>query len=176
MPNPPGEIYWSPRAKRFYQQGRRGAVSNEKGLPTLRYDSQRGQWRDQRGRFVPDTVLAPVVKRVHRFTARDEQNRPFISTEFHDRLTSRQQVTRQALKGNQQVVVRTVVKGPDGRLHITYTTSKLGERININALDDKANRHASANLRSKGMDISTPAVEGATVSRSYHKRTVNVRR
>ena len=70
------------------------------------------------------------------------------------------------------LVVRTVVRTPDGQVHISYYSSKLGARVSREYYDDRANQRASGELRGKGYEIGTNQVGNATVTRSYEIRTV----
>jgi hypothetical protein len=169
-----GEIYWSPRAQRFYETGRRGAVSREQAIPSLSYDQEINRFRDTRGRLVPDRVLGAVPVDVTRFTARDAQGRSFISTEFVDRVVSRENAVRRVLAGNEQVVIRTVVRTPDGKVFTTVVSSKLGRSVDMEYLEQQANKRASAEARNRGYDISTPEVSQSTVTRDVIVRKVNV--
>ena len=170
-----GPIYWSPAASQFYQSGRRGAVSREQALPRLRQDDA-GRWRDELGRFVPNRAVTPPQLQVRRFIALDDQQRPYISAQFTDKLTSREAYENIRLDGNQMLVTRTVVRTPDGKGHVMYASTKLGARVDTTALNDVANRRASGDLRNKGYDLSTNQVGNLTTSREYLIRTVTTRR
>lgn len=57
MPDPePGLIYWSADAQAFYQQGRRGRISNLEGIESLTVSQvdDNIRLRDQLGHLVPD--------------------------------------------------------------------------------------------------------------------------
>ena len=95
--NGEGEVYWSPRAERFYQRGRRGALSNERALRYLEYDEEANGFRDQRGRLVPDSVFAPQEYRYQRFVGRDAEDRPFVKTVISDKLLTEAEARNTAL-------------------------------------------------------------------------------
>lgn len=175
MTNGPGKVYWSSLANRFYQEGRRGAVSRENAVPTLRFNRETRIWHDQRDGAVPNKALGLPDRLVRRFLAHDKQGRPFVSTEFVDKITTRPSVEGTQQPGNQMVVIRTVVRTPDGKAHVSYTSSKLGARINMNNLEKLANKRAAGQLRGKGYDIATNEIENKTITREYITRTVKVR-
>jgi hypothetical protein len=171
-----GQVYWSSRAQRFYQEGRRGAVSREQAARFLEYDAEAGRYRDPRGRFVPADLLGPPVSARHQFVTRDDQGRPFIRAEFNDRLIDRTAAVQERLGSNQMVQVRIVVRTPDNKVHVSYVTSKLGGRPNIQDLELAATRKARADLVNKGYDLTTNDVNNSTVRTDYIRRNVEVRR
>jgi hypothetical protein len=72
MPGP-NEIYYSPRAGRFYQEGHRGAVSRESAVASLLFDADAGRFRDMRGRLIDTEVLEPPGRRVQRIAGLDAE-------------------------------------------------------------------------------------------------------
>lgn len=171
----PGRVYWSAEGRRFYQEGRRGSVGREEAVSHLSRDKQ-GRLRDQRGRFVPDKSIRTPEVRSRRFIGHDQDGRPFVSAEFRDRLTTRDAHHQTRLPGNQMLVIRTVVKTPDGKIHVSYTSSTLGSRINIERLEALADKRAAGQLRGKGYAIGTNAIGNSTLRRDYITRTVTTRR
>lgn len=171
-----GQVYWSSRAGRFYQEGRRGAVSREQAARFLEYDAEVGRYRDARGRFVPIDQIGPPVSARHQFITRDAQGRPFIRAEFNDRLIDRDQAVQGRLASNQMVQIRVVVRTADNKVHVSYVTSKLGGRPNIQDLELAAARKARADLVNKGYQITTNDVSQRTVRSDYIRRTVEVRK
>jgi hypothetical protein len=69
-----------------------------------------------------------------------------------------------------------VIRTPDGRLFIINSSTKLGQRVSVGALDERANRQASAQLRDAGYNISTGQVSAYTVRREYLVTTIQSRR
>lgn len=173
MPEP-NEIYYSPRADRFYQVGRSGAVSREAAIPTLRYDEDALRWRDQRGRLVPEDQLLPVERRVQRISGLDPEGRPFIKTVMADQVISEEAAVNQKLAANEQLVVRITVRTDDGVGHVFSVSSKLGGRQTPSDLVELAKRRARAELKNQNYDIDTPTVSGATINVSYLKREVAI--
>ncbi len=174
MPGPEGEIYYSPRADRFYQAGRRGAVSRESALPSLRYDPDAGRFRDQRGRLIDDELLTPVDRRVQSIAGLDAEGRPFIKTVMVDDKLTQEAARNTKLAGNEQIVVRIVVKTEDGIAHSFSVSSQLGKTPDLDALEELATRRARAILKDQKYDIDTPTVSGATINVSYLRRRVAV--
>lgn len=170
----PGRIYWSKGGQRFYQEGRRGAVGREQAIGHLSRDA-RGRLRDEKQQFVPDASIATPQSRVRRFVGHDAQGRPFITSEFRDRLTTREAYADSKLPANQMLVVRTVIHTPDGKVRVSYSSSAKGARINADRLDDLANKRTAGQLRGKGYEISTGDIGKYTLKRDYILRTVNVR-
>lgn len=171
-----GEVYWSPRAERFYQRGRRGALSNERALRYLDYDAELGRFRDQRGRLAPDTVFAPQEYRYQRFVGRDDEGRPFIKTVISDKLLTEQEARNTALAGNEQMVCRITVRLPNGQVRTYYTSSFLGGRVSLAQLEEQAKRNARGALeREEGLDLDTPTISGGTFRVDFIRRSVRVR-
>jgi len=173
MPQP-GAVFWSPRAQRFYQEGRRGALSREKAVDFLEYNPDKVAFVDQRGRSVPDKVLGPVASKVTPFVARDNQGRPFLSAQFVDRLITRSEASQFSPESNQQVMVRIVVKTADNKAHVFSASSSIGRRPNMEDLTIRANSRAAGGLREKGYEIPTHKIGEMTVRRDYIVRTVRV--
>jgi hypothetical protein len=173
MPEP-GEIYYSPRADRFYQEGRRGAVSREAATPSLRYDPDEGRFRDQRGRLIDNALLNPAERRVQRISGLDAQGRPFIRTVMTDERLAEAAARNLRLAGNEQVIVRVVARLPDGRAVVGEASSKLGRTPDLAALEEQAKRNARWNAGLAGAEIDTPTIAGGTVNVSYVKRKVAV--
>lgn len=171
----PGRIYWSAAGQRFYQEGRRGAVARRDALGALRIDAQ-GRIRDQLGRFVPDAALAPPPRQIRRFINYDEQGRPFVTASIRETLTTREAYADSLLASNQQLTVRTVVRTPDGRAFVTYTSSRLGGRINMDRLDEQADRVAAGDLYGRGYSVATPSVGNITVRRDYLIQEITTQR
>lgn len=174
--NGEGEVYWSPRAERFYQIGRRGALSNERGLRSLEYDPEAARFRDQRGRIVPDAVFGPLSVRYQRFVGRDEEGRPFIRTIISDKWISEAEARATDLARNEQLVCRITVRLPNGQVRTYYTSSYLGGRANLAQLEEQAKRNARGLLeREEDLEVDTPTIAGGTFRVDFIKRTVRVR-
>jgi hypothetical protein len=174
MPEP-GEIYYSPRAARFYQVGRRGAVKNETAYGTLRYDEDAGRFRDQRGRLLDNELLAPRATVTQRWIGRDAEGNAMVRTTMRDVAVDETAARNAQLARNQQLVARVVVRTDDGRVHVYYASTKLGGRQSLDQLAEQAKRNARGDLKSRGYDIDTPTVSGNTMRVDYVKRTVSVR-
>jgi len=174
MPLPPGAVFWSPLAQRFYQEGRRGALSGEKAIERLEFNPAKKAFVDERGRSVPDKVLQAVERRVTSFLARDAKGRPFMASQFVDKKITRSQASQLSPNSNQQVMVRVVVRTADGKAHVFYTSSSLGRRPNMEDLTLKANARAAGGLREKGYKIPTNKIGEMTLIREYIIRTVRV--
>jgi len=175
MTQPPeGRIYWSARARRFYQEGRAGAVSHFNAIPTLTLREGEATWRDQSGRFVERRAVLEAQPFTIRFTGRDAQGRPFLATEFVDRPVGQSEIAGRQLASNQQVVVRTVIVTPDGVTHVSTTSSLKGTRVDLDFLNDQANKKAADELMTKGYPIRTNDVGTYTKARTYAVRDINI--
>lgn len=176
MTNGLGEVYWSERAQRYYQTGRRGALSNERGLRTLLWDEEAARFRDRRGRLVPERALSVPLTRTQQFIGNDAEGRPFIKTVISDRTLSELDARTTQLAGNEQMLVRITVRLPNGTVRTFYTSSFLGGRVNLAQLEAQAKRNARGQLeREEGLDLDTPTIAGGTFKVDYVKRTVRVR-
>jgi hypothetical protein len=173
MPEP-GEVYYSPRAGQFYQEGRRGAVSREAAMPSLRYDPDASRFRDQRGRLIDNELLNPADKRVQRISGLDAEGRPFIKTVMTDTKIEEAAARNLKLAGNEQVIVRVVARLPDGTAVTGEASSKLGKSVSLDALEEQAKRNARWKAGAAGNDIDTPTIAGNTLNVSYIKRRVAV--
>lgn len=176
-----GDIYYSPRAKRFYQEGRRGAVSRDFGVRSLRYDPESDIFVDSRGRTIDKSLLGTETRSTQRFTAQDESGRVFVSAETRSRAISEQQAKAIRLNSNQDITVRTVVTTPDGRTHVFTRSYGFGKNIDPAEAKELAAKQArAALLNTKGADgknyqLSTPTVKNRTVRQDFYVRTVYVR-
>jgi len=173
MPQP-GEVFYSERSGQFYQGGRRGALSRESASAFIEYNPRLDRYVDNRGRFVPNEKLLPPETQVRRFVARDVQGRPFLSTEFRDKVITQEQMTQADYKGNQMAVVRTVVRTADGKVHISYAATKLGRTPNVQGLELQSRKKIAAELRDEGYDVSTHQIGNLTAAVTYVQRTVRV--
>jgi hypothetical protein len=174
MPEPPGEIYWSARAQRFYQEGHRGAVSRETAIPSLRYDDDAGRFRDQKGRLIDNELLNPTDRHVQRITGLDAQGRPFIRTVLTDNKLEEAAARNETLAGNEQIIVRIVAKLPDGSAVIGEASSKLGKGFSLDHLVEQAKRNARGKAGDVGTGVDTPYIGANTLNVSYIKRRVAI--
>lgn len=175
MPEPPGRVTYSRRSGRFYQEGRRGALSREAATPFLEYDREADRWRDQRGGFVPEAQLGPPETKVQRFIRHDEEGRPFLQSSLTYRRIERSEAVQERLQGNQQITIRTVVTTEDGKTWVDEVSSKLGGRPDITDLEALASRKMRAKLVDEGYTVTTHDVDRLTKRRDYQRRTISVR-
>lgn len=170
----PGEVYWSNRAGQFYQHGHSGAVSYDTGIGFIEYNPREGRYLDVRGHVVPDRVLSHPAVRVRRFVAHDLEGRPFISTTFVDRRVSRAQAAQYDYAGNQQLVVRTVYRTPNGRVDSFYTTGEVGRTPNIGTMEETGVKQAHGELTCGGLVTEGFSPENEVISQEYLIRTIRV--
>jgi hypothetical protein len=176
-----GDIFWSSRAGRFYQEGRRGAVSNDFGTRSLIHDGETGQYIDSRGRTVPNTIIDRQTFRSRDLTAYDPQGRPFISSTIKSRVISEAEAQRGTIGSNQDIMVRTVVTTPDGATHIFYYPGKVGQNVDPETIKSQAAKAARAALidgktsNGRSYSISTNDIRNSTKSSQFIKRTTTIR-
>lgn len=143
MPEP-GRIFWSGRAQRFYQEGRRGAVSATEAADYLRYNPGASRFVDQRNQFVPNVSVAPRPVKVTQILGRDEAGQAFLRTEIQHQTIS-ENVARSVLNArqvqmNEQIVVRDVITDGKGNIFTVETSTVLGGRTTIDKLVEQADR------------------------------------
>ena len=176
-----GDIFWSSRAGRFYQEGRRGAVSNDIGTRSLNYASDTQKFIDSRGRTVSDTILDRQTFRNKDLIAYDTSGRPFISSTIKSRVISEMDAQTKPLGSNQDIMLRTVVTTPDGATHIFYYPGKLGKNVDPDILKEQAAKDARFRLvdgkthNGKKYNLATNEITNSTKSSQYILRTTTIR-
>src|SRR5574342_223503 len=108
-----GDVFFSAKAGRFYQEGRRGAVSGDIGIRNLIHDAETGQFIDSRGRTIAPGVIERQTFRARDLIAYDAAGRPFVSSRIRSTVISELDAKLSPLQSNQSVMVRTVVTTPD---------------------------------------------------------------
>lgn len=176
-----GDVFWSARANRFYQEGRQGAVSNDTGIRNLIRDEGTSQYIDSRGRTVPDSVINRQSFRARDLIAYDGEGRPFVSATVRSRVISELEAKARPMGGNQDVMLRTVVTTPDGTTHVFYYPGKLGQNVDPEKLREQAAKEARARLmdgrNSTGQkySITTNEIRNKTTGSSFILRTTSFR-
>ena len=175
-----GDIFYSFRGQRFYQEGRRGAVGRDVAIRSLRYDPDAQVFRDSRGNSIKAEILAPADRVRNNLIAHDKDGRPFISTQQDNRTISPEQVAATRPNANQELIARVVVYTPDGKAHVFSVSNGFGRAANPEELLAKAQRIARSRFLDPiytggdPYDLSTPDVGKSTVSISYQVRTTNI--
>lgn len=167
-----GEVYYSERAGQFYQRGRRGAVSRERGLSFARYDPEGRQYLDQRGNVLPEGVFEPVIRQDRKFFATGRHGEAILTGEWTAVKVSREQAIGSRVAANESILIRTQVRTPDGRVHTLYTATAQGQQLEPDFHDDLAKRKARAELGDLGYELTSSQVGNATISTTYLKRTI----
>lgn len=177
-----GDIWYSNRAGRFYQEGRRGAVSNDIGVRSLIRTADTEQFIDSRGRTIPETVINRQSFRQRDLIAYDAQGRPFVTSTIKSKVITEIEAAKSSMDANQSVMLRTVVTTPDGTTHIFYYPGKSGQNVDPEQLKAQAAKDARSKLidgktsNGKSYSISTNDIKNSTISSQFIKRTVNVRK
>lgn len=176
-----GDVFFSQKANRYYQEGRRGSVSNDQGVKSLLYDEGTGQFIDTRGRTVPLETITRQTFRSRDLVAYDTEGRPFISSTVRSKVISELEAAKGPLAGNQDVMIRTVVTTPDGATHVFYYPGKLGQNVDPDVIKEQAAKDARSKLidgrnsTGRNYDISTNEIRNRTSSSQYIQRTTTIR-
>ena len=152
MPEP-GRVYWSAAAKRFYQEGRVGAVSAKEAASFLHYNEPSARFTDQRGQFVPSNSVLPPSTSTRFLTRHDAAGRAFLSTEISYE-TIRDDLAKTLLKArqvqnNQQVIVWDVLTDGRGNTYTVETSTVLGGKVTYESLIETANKRDRGTLFGK---------------------------
>lgn len=176
-----GDIYYSPRANRFYQEGRRGAVGRDYAVRSLRYVERDDIFIDSRGRTITREILGTATRRVNRFVGMDLEGRPFITGKSTSVQIAPGQSATTQVNSDQVLQVRTVVTTPDGKTHVFIRSHEFGKNISEADFRQKGVNHARGILlKSKDRagnyyQIDTPSVKNRTVKQDFYKVTVKSR-
>lgn len=167
-----GEVYFSARANQFYQKGRRGAVSRERGIEFARYDRETGQTYDMRGNVIPESAQAGVLRQDRKFFGRGRYGESILTGEWLAVKVGQRDAETRRLGSNERIVIKTTIRTPDGKTHTETIATGKGENYDPEFHGPLADRKASANLRDLGYSINTNEVREATVRREYYKETL----
>jgi hypothetical protein len=176
-----GDIYYSPRANRFYQEGRRGALNRDYAVRNLRYDEQTSTFIDDRGRTISREIMAKATRSVNRFVGHDAEGRAFVTGEASSRAIQPHETSTIPLKSNQVLQVRTVVTTGDGRTHVFYRSMNTGVNVSEAEMRNRGIKHArSVLLKTKDRAghnyvISTPDLKKRSVRQDFYLTTVKIR-
>lgn len=176
-----GDIYYSFKSNRFYQEGRRGPVGRDVGVRSLNYDPESGSFMDSRGRTISREALATESRTAWRFTTTDLRGRVYITGEAKSQAIAESQVNNTRLEANQQITIRGVVTTADGRVHVFEQSSTLGQRANAENLKAALTRQARAALLNtqdrfgNNYSVDTPTVGNSTIRVDFYVRTIKVR-
>jgi len=177
MPQP-GDVYYSEASGRFYQYGRRGALSRDAAVRNLEYDAETKTFIDSRGRTITNDLLTASSRTAQRYTAQTAEGRIFISAEVKSVGITEAQAKVGQLNPNQDITVRTVVTTADGRTHVFYRSYGLGRNVDPEEAKQLAKSGATAALN-KTKDaagnfykVTTPTVNNRTVRQDFYRRTI----
>lgn len=176
-----GDIYYSAKANRFYQEGKRGALNRDYAVRSLRYDAKTSTFIDAKGRTISRDILAAASRSVNRFVGYDAEGRPFVTGEAASRQIEASQAATVKLASNQVLQVRTVVTTEDGRTHVTTRSMTTGTNVAEAEIKERGIKHTrSVLLKSKDAGgnnyvISTPDLKKRTVRQDVYVTTVKVR-
>jgi hypothetical protein len=176
-----GDVWYSYRAKRFYQSGRSGSLKTDYAVRSLRYDEQTNTFVDGRGQTISRDLLAIQARSVNRFVGHDAEGRPFIVGEASSRLIQPHQTSTIELKSNQVLQVRTVVTTPDGRTHVFERSMETGVNVSAAEMRERGIKHARGILlktkdrAGNNYTLSTPELATRTVRQDFYLTTVKMR-
>lgn len=177
-----GDIYYSNKAKRFYQEGRSGAVSTDVGARSLTYDPATEKFIDSRGQTIEREILAPNTRTAQRFTAMDLERRTFLAREVKSRIITEEEALLTKVKGNEQIQVRTVVTTPDGKTHVFYRGFGTGKNVDpeeAKSLAAKSARGALLKVEdgqgNPVYQVTTNQVKSASVRQDFYKQSVGAK-
>jgi len=149
----PGRVYWSGKAQRFYQEGRRGSVSAKEAAGFLKYNEGAQRFIDQKNRFVPNSSVAEQPKTIRNYVGRDDQGRPFLSTtvthETINQQTAETLLNARQIGANQQVIIRDVITDGKGNVFTVETSTVLGGRTSMERLLEQADKRDRGQLWEK---------------------------
>jgi hypothetical protein len=169
----PGKIFWSALSQRFYQEGRRGAVSREEALRAATWNEAAGRFTDQRKQFIPMAVAAPPAVQERQLIAHDAENRPFLSTLIRTETVSETAAGSLRLAGNQEMIVRDIVTLPDGTVITVYTSTTIGSKMSKKTLDEMADRRVAGKIQEITGRESGEFAKREILSRSYQIVTIS---
>ena len=174
---PRRKIYYSPRDTRFYDEHASGIVSTRIAVQNLEAD-ETGAIIDSRGRTIDVELLRPATITRDIYTQSDALGRTFVSAETRSRLIAEEDVTSVALRGNQDVVARIVVKTDDGRVHVFERGSGLDKEVDLDQLKDGVRGVARKGLQDtesasgKKYKVTTNDIKKGTIRLDFYVRTI----
>jgi hypothetical protein len=175
-----GGIYYSPGSGRFHAGSSGQFVSNDQGVKSLIYDEEKQVYIDQRGRTVSSNIIERQSFRAVDRVGYDPEGRPFVTSTVRSRVISEQEAALGRIESNQQVVVRTVVTLPDGRVVVDYSPGVIGENIDPEIARTqaagrvKAKLQAEAEAEGKSFKFTTNDIRNRTASTQFIKQTATV--
>jgi len=174
MPTP-GKVFWSAKARNFYQEGRRGAISREAAAQHVKYNEASGRFIDERGRFVPNRTFEPLARKLTTYVSRDKEGSPFLSTVSREETISstlaKELLSTRQVRNNEQIVVTDVWTDGKGNVFRTHTSTVLGGRTSVERLDEQADRRMRGQAWEKAQITS-----GKWKKRNHLSRTYSVKR
>lgn len=175
MPNP-NPIIYSPKSGQFYQKGRRGAISYEEAVKSVRYSESAERYIDASGRFVPSRVMRAKTKGLTTHVARDDQGRPVLSTMTREEGTNRNLVdsllSSRQVQPNQQILITDTWTDGKGNVYTTYTSSVLGGRTDLESLERVATNRMKGQAWEKAGIRSGQWKTRNHLERSYSIKTI----
>lgn len=179
-----GDIWYSFKAGRFYQDGKSGYVGRDQAVRSLRYNIDaegKGTFIDSRGHTIDRALLSTESRTAWRFTTTDLRGRVYLTGEARSREIAENQVNTTRLDANQQITIRGVVTTADGKTHIFEQSSALGQKANVEYLKAALTRQARAALLNtqdtmgNNYEIDTPTVGNSTIRVDFYVKTIKVR-